>query len=231
MSGELWKKLLDGLVVSLPQLQGCVLIDPGLDQCILELVATHGVIGGHVTAEGDIITLPALDRLRGALRLMFVADTKLRTKGFESVVWSLTNEASLKKRKSLVHGIHAEKAADLFIVDQITSAVNSHVPVSHTSVETTEVLNLQSILASSPLDVALRKSSAQQLAIILQGMRNRCRQFNKNEEQQCCNIHNITMLSDKWLLKASVILKFFTVIVRKGDCKHNLAVAVNFKQN
>ena len=194
MSGELWKKLLDGLVASLPQLQGCVLIDPGLDQCILELVATHGVTGGHVSAEGDIITLPALDRLRGALRLMFVTDSKLRTKGFESVVWSLTNEASREKRKSLVHGIHAEKAADLFIVDQITSAVNAHVPVSHTSVETSEVLNLQSILASSPLDVALRKSSAQQLAIILQGMCNRYQRFNENEEQQCCNIHNITIL-------------------------------------
>ncbi|CAH3027837.1 unnamed protein product, partial [Porites evermanni] len=168
MSGELWKKLLDGLVVSLPQLQGCVLMDPGLDQCILELVATHGVTGGHVSAEGDIITLPALDRLRGALRLMFVTDSKLRTKGFESVVWSLTNDASREKRKSLVHGILAEKAADLFIVDQITSAVNAHVPVSHTSVDTSEVLNLQSILASSPLDVALRKSSAQQLAVILQ---------------------------------------------------------------
>ena len=166
----MWKKLLDGLTASLPQLQGCVLVDPALDQCILELVATQGATGGHVTAEGDIITLPTLERLRGALRLMFVKDSKLRSKAFESVVWNLTNEASGEKRQSLLHGIHADNAADLFIVDQITSAVHAHAPVSHTSVDKSEVLNLQSILSSSPLDVALRKSSAQQLAIILQGM-------------------------------------------------------------
>ena len=169
MSGELWKKLLDGLIASLPQLQGFVLVDPALDQCILELVATQGATGGHVTAEGDIITLPRLERLRGALRLMFVNDSKLRSKAFESVVWNLTDEASSEKKQILLHGIHAENAADLFIVDQITSAVHAHAPVSHTSMDKSEVLNLQSILSSSPMDVALRKSSAQQLAIILQG--------------------------------------------------------------
>ena len=169
MSGELWKKLLDGLVASLPQLQGSVLVDPALDQCILELVASHGATGGHVTAEGDIVTLPTLERLRGALRLMFVRDSKLRRKAFESVVWQLTNQASSEKRQSLFQGILADNAADLFIVDQLTSSVHAHAPVSHTTVDKTEILNLQSILSSLSLDVALRKSSAQQLAIILQG--------------------------------------------------------------
>lgn len=169
MSGELWKKLLDGLIASLPQLQGSVLVDPALDQCILELVASQGATGGHVTAEGDIITLPTLERLRGALRLMFVNDSKLRSKGFASVVWHLTKEASSEKRQSLFHGFHADNAADLFIVDQLTSAVHAHAPAAHTSVDKSELLNLQSILSSSSLDVALRKSSAQQLAIILQG--------------------------------------------------------------
>lgn len=169
MSGELWKKLLDGLIASLPQLQGSVLVDPALDQCILELVASQGATGGHVTAEGDIITLPTLERLRGALRLMLVKDPKLRSKGFESVVWHLTNEASSKKRQSAFHGIHTDNAADLFMVDQLTSSVHAHAPASHASVDKSEILNLQSILASSSLDVALRKSSAQQLAIILQG--------------------------------------------------------------
>ena len=173
MSGELWKKLLDGLIASLPHLQGCVLVDPALDQCILELVATQGATGGHVSAEGDIITLLALERLRGALRLLFVNDSKLRSRAFESVIWSLTNEASGEKKQSLFLGLHTENSADLFIVDQITSAVHAHAPASHTSVDKTEVLNLQSILSSSPLDVTLRKSSAQQLAIILQGMHNK----------------------------------------------------------
>lgn len=172
MSGELWKKLLGGLIASLPQLQGSVLVDPALDQCILELVASQGSTGGHVTAEGDIITLPTLERLRGALRLMFVKDPKLRSKGFESVVWHLTNEASNEKRQSIFRGIHADNAADLFIVDQLTSSVHAHVPASHTSMDKSEILNLHSILSSSSLDVALRKSSAQQLAIILQGRKN-----------------------------------------------------------
>lgn len=169
MSGELWKKLLDGLITSLPQLQGCVLVDPALDQCILELVATQGATGGHVTAEGDVITLPTLERLRGALRLMFVKDAKLRSKAFESVIWNLTNEASGKKKQSSIPGIHVDNGADMFIVDQFTTAVHAHAPVSHTSVDKSELLNLQSILSSSSLDIALRKSSAQQLAIVLQG--------------------------------------------------------------
>ena len=172
MSGELWKKLLDGLVASLPQLQGSVLVDPILDQCILELVASRGVTGGHVTAEGNIITLPTLERLRGTLRLMFIKDPKLRSKGFESVVWHLTNEASNEKRQSVFHGIHTDNAADLFVVDQLTSSVHAHAPVSHTSMAKSEILNLHSILSSSSLDVTLRKSSAQHLAIILQGRYN-----------------------------------------------------------
>lgn len=174
MSGEMWKKLLDGLIASFPQLQGCVLVDPALDQCILELVATQGATGRHVTAEGDIITLPRLERLRGALRLMFVKDAKLQSKAFESVIWNLTNEASEGKKPSLIDGMHAENGADLFTVDKITTAVHAHGPVSHTSMDNTEVLNLQSILSSSAMDTALRKSSAQQLAIVLQGMLGAC---------------------------------------------------------
>lgn len=170
MGGDLWKKLLIGLIPSLPHLQGCVLIDPTLDQCILELVATNGAIGGHVTAEGDTITLPTLEKLRAALRLMFVKDAKLRSKALGSVIWNLTNEANCKKKQSILHCIHSEKGEDLFIVDQITTAIHTHVPVSHTGVVKSELLNLQSILSSSPMDVAVRKSSAQQLAIILQGM-------------------------------------------------------------
>ena len=169
MSGELWKKLLHGLIPSLPQLQGSVLVDPTLDQCIQELVAANGVTGGHVTAEGDTITLPTLERLRGALRLMFVKDAKLRNKAFDSVIWNLANEANGKKKQLFVHGSHIEKGEDLFIVDQVTTAVHSHLPVSHTSVDKSQILNLLSILSSSPMDVAVRKSSAQQLAIILQG--------------------------------------------------------------
>ncbi|XP_068721388.1 rotatin-like isoform X1 [Montipora capricornis] len=168
MSGELWKKLLHGLIPSLPQLQGSVLVDPTLDQCIQELVAANGVTGGHVTAEGDTITLPTLERLRGALRLMFVKDAKLRNKAFDSVIWNLANEANGKKKQLFVHGSHIEKGEDLFIVDQVTTAVHSHLPVSHTSVDKSQILNLLSILSSSPMDVAVRKSSAQQLAIILQ---------------------------------------------------------------
>lgn len=173
MSGELWKKLLDGLIASLPQLQASILVDPALDQCILELVASRG--GGHVTAEGDIITLPSLERFRGALRLMFVKDSKVRSKAFESVVWQLTNQANSERRKSSFQGILADNAADLFMVDQLTSAVHAHAPTTHTSVDKTEILNLLSILSSPSLDVGLRKSSAQQLAIILQGKKMFCK--------------------------------------------------------
>ena len=169
MSGELWKKLIYGLIPSLPQLQGSVLVDPTLDQCILDLVATNGATGGHVTAEGDTITLPMLERLRSTLRLMFISDTKLRSKAFESVLWNLTNEANNKKKQIFIHGSQAEKGEDLFLVDQTTTSVHSHVPVSHASVDKNEALNLLSILLSSPMDVTVRKSSAQQLAIILQG--------------------------------------------------------------
>lgn len=175
MSGELWKKLLDDLIASLPQLQGSILVDPALDQCIVELVASRGVTGGHVTAEGDIITLPSLERFRGALRLMFVKDSKVRSKAFESVVWQLTNQANSERRKSSFQGILADNAADLFKVDQLTSAVHAHAPTTHTSVDKTEILNLLSILSSSSLDVGLRKSSAQQLAIILQGKKMFCK--------------------------------------------------------
>lgn len=175
MSGELWKKLLDGLIASLPQLQGSILVDPALDQCILELVASRGATGGHVTAEGDIITLPSLERFRGALRLMFVKDSKVLSKAFESVVWQLTNQANSERRKSSFQGILADNAADLFMVDQLTSAVHAHAPTTHTSVDKTEILNLLSILSSSSLDVGLRKSSAQQLAIILQGKKMFCK--------------------------------------------------------
>ena len=170
MSGELWKKLLDGLIASLPHLQGCIQYDPTLSQCILELAASNGLTGAHVAADGDIITLPALERFRGALRLMFIKDPHVRNKAFEYVVWNLTNEARGEKRKICVGGSWREDAADMFIVDHVTCAVHAHVPGSHSSVDHQELLQLWSILSSSSLDVALRKSSAQHLAIILQGL-------------------------------------------------------------
>ena len=167
MSGELWKRLLDAIMVPLPLLQGCTGADTSLDQCLLEIVSSRG---NHVTAEGDLICLPVLERYRGTLRFMFVKDPKIRAKAFECLVLYLSKEDGHGSTQHLFRGsLSSQNLSDMFIADALTCAVYSHSPVSHPTVNSEEIHKLYSIFSSRSMEVGLRKSSAQQLAIILQG--------------------------------------------------------------
>jgi hypothetical protein len=115
------------------------------------------------------MTLKPLEQLRGALRLMFLPNPNIRTQGLAAVVGHLTSDKTRSWGQRLFSSRQTENLRDLFFVDQLTSTMNSHAPVSHPSVERAEVIKLLSIYSSKTMDWNIRKSAAEQLAIILQG--------------------------------------------------------------
>lgn len=169
MSSQLWKRLLNAITPTLPFLEGYIGTHPTLDQSILELVLSSPATSGQITADGEVMTLKAQDQLKGALRLMFLKNPSIRTQGLAAVVGHLTSDKTKAWGERLFRSRQTENLRDIFLVDQLTSTMNSHVPMSHPSVEKAEIVKLWSIYSSKSMDWNIRKSAAEQLAIILQG--------------------------------------------------------------
>lgn len=170
MRTQLWRRLLDVIIPSLPHLGGYIGTHPTLDQCLLEIIASTGAMdSGLVTADGQVMSLQPLQQLRAALRLLFKQDPNLRTQGLAVIVGHLTSDKTKTWGQRLFQSRQSENLRDLFVVDQLTSTMHSHTPVSHPSVEKTEINKLWSIYSSKHMDWSIRKSAAEQLSIILQG--------------------------------------------------------------
>jgi len=171
MRSQLWKRLLETIIPSLPHLVGCIGTHPTLDQCLLEMIASTGTMdSGLVTADGQVMSLQPLQQLRAGLCLMFKKDPNLRTQGLAVIVGYLMSDKTRAWGQRLFQSRQSENLRDLFVVDQLTSTMHSHTPVSHPSVEKAEIIKLWSIYSSNNMDWGIRKSAAEQLSIILQGI-------------------------------------------------------------
>ena len=171
MSSRLWKKLLDDILTSLPYLQTHLGKRSKLATCLMGLLAPPGESLHCLTAEGEVIPFSEFERLRGSLRCMFHRDKMVRAKGYGYLIRRLLDEDARSKRDFVYPSGKLENSADLFILDTFASgAVRSHRSTKHAGFDDERIRKLFNIVATETTEVSLRRSSGEQLALLMEGI-------------------------------------------------------------
>ncbi|XP_015710680.1 rotatin isoform X1 [Coturnix japonica] len=153
-----WNKFLEALHPIIPVLQGYADTKDELGNCILTLSETS-------SDKGDGI-LPRTSRLRAALRLLFSKKHLVRSVALKHLLFHLLNEEGASLKRPCLHGSVFTSISNLFVIEGAIELKLDDKMESIFKVETIE--KLYDILTSDAVDIVLRKSAAEQLAIILQ---------------------------------------------------------------
>uniref|UniRef100_A0A669P618 Rotatin n=1 Tax=Phasianus colchicus TaxID=9054 RepID=A0A669P618_PHACC len=154
-----WNKFLEALYPIIPVLQGYADTKDELGNCILTLSETS-------SDKGDGI-LPTATRLRAALRLLFSKKHLVRSMALKHLLFHLLNEEGASLKRPCLHGSMFTSISNLFIIE---GAIELKLGDKMESIFKVEIIEkLYDILTSDAVDIVLRKSAAEQLAIILQG--------------------------------------------------------------
>ncbi|XP_067393592.1 rotatin [Emydura macquarii macquarii] len=158
MTALIWNKFIEALYPIIPILQGYADTEETLGNCILSLSETTSDKG-----EG---LLPRTTRLRAALRLLFSKKQLVRSVALKHLTFHLMSEEGASLKRPLLHGSVLSNVPNLFIVERPIELKLDDTRESVFKVETVE--KLYGILTSDTIDLVLRKSAAEQLAIIMQ---------------------------------------------------------------
>lgn len=165
----MWRKLLDDLVTSLPFLQMYLDKRSKLGTCLLGLLAPPGKSPHSLTADGEIVPFSQFERLRGWLRCMFLKEKTLRAKCYGYLIHRLV-EQDVKSKCEMVYPSGAlENSCELFIIETFAASVRLHRSSKHANFDEDRMRKLLDILATETNELSLRKSSAEQLAVLMQG--------------------------------------------------------------
>ncbi|XP_066479673.1 rotatin [Tiliqua scincoides] len=157
MAAVTWNKFIEALYPVLPILQGYADTEGSLGNCILALSET--------TADKEGI-LPRTTRLRAALRLLFSKKPLVRSIALKHLMFHLTIEDGANLKRPLLLGSVIPSVPNLLIVEKPIELKLDDTRESVFKPETIE--KLYDIFISDTIDVALRKSAAEQLAVIMQ---------------------------------------------------------------
>ncbi|NXN95779.1 RTTN protein, partial [Rhinopomastus cyanomelas] len=156
-----WNKFIEALCPVIPVLQGYADTKDVLGNCVLTLSET-------TSDEGDGI-LPRTTRLRAALRLLFSKKHLVRSRALKHLTYHLLNEEGANMKRPSLHGRVLSNISNLFLIER---------PIELKVDDKTELVfkaetiqKLYDILTSDAVDIALRKSAAEQLAIIVEDIR------------------------------------------------------------
>ncbi|KAK1192717.1 RTTN protein, partial [Pygoscelis papua] len=153
-----WNKFIEALCPIIPVLQGYADTKDTLGNCILTLSET-------TSDKGDGI-LPRTTRLRAALRLLFSKKQLVRSIALKHLTFHLLNEEGANLKRPHLHGSVLSSISNLFIIERALELKLDDKAESIFKAETVE--KLYDILTSDAVDLVLRKSAAEQLAIILE---------------------------------------------------------------
>ncbi|NWX99551.1 RTTN protein, partial [Nothoprocta ornata] len=153
-----WNKFIEALYPIIPVLQGYADAKDTLGNCILTLSETTSDKGEGI--------LPRTTRLRAALRLLFSKKQLVRSVALKHLSFHLLNEEGANLKRPHLHGSVLSSISNLFIVERAIELKLDDKTESVFKAETVE--KLHGILTSDAVDLVLRKSAAEQLAIILQ---------------------------------------------------------------
>ena len=133
------------------------------------LLAPPGESPHSLTADGEVVPFSQLERLRGSLRCMFLRDKMVRAKGHGYLIRRLVDEDSKLNRDFAYPSGGLENSSDLFIVETFATFVRRHRSTKHANFDSEKIRQLFDIVVKETTEVSLRKSSAEQLAVLMQG--------------------------------------------------------------
>ncbi|NXY43089.1 RTTN protein, partial [Ceuthmochares aereus] len=153
-----WNKFIEALCPVIPVLQGYADTKDKLGNFVLTLSETTSDKGEGI--------LPRTTRLRAALRLLFSKKQMVRSVALKHLTFHLLNEEGANLKRPHLHDSVLSSVSNLFVVERTIELKLDDKIESIIKAETIE--KLYDILTSAAVDLALRKSAAEQLAIILE---------------------------------------------------------------
>ncbi|KAI1243255.1 Rotatin, partial [Lamprotornis superbus] len=153
-----WNKFIEALCPVIPVLQGYADTRDTLGKCILSLSETTSDKGEGI--------LPGTPRLQAALRLFFSKKQLVRSVAAKHLAFHLLSEEGANLKRPCLDGNVLSSISNLFVIEGAMELKLDDKMNSIIKAETVE--KLYDILTSDAVDLALRKSAAEQLVVILE---------------------------------------------------------------
>ncbi|NXB78861.1 RTTN protein, partial [Donacobius atricapilla] len=153
-----WNKFIQALCPVIPVLQGYADTKDTLGKCILSLSETTSDKGEGI--------LPRTPRLQAALRLLFSKKQLVRSGAAKHLAFHLLNEQGANLKRPCLDSNVLSSISNLFIIERAMELKLDDKMNSIIKAETVE--KLYDILTSDAVDLVLRRSAAEQLAVILE---------------------------------------------------------------
>lgn len=158
MTAASWSRFNEALYVVIPVLQSYAGTDNVLGNCVL-------LISEASADKGDeVLSLTA--RLRAALRLLFTKHHTMRKAAVQHLLPHLTSAEGAGTSRPALDTSTLSSLPDIYIVNKSVDIKLNTPDKSYVKVES--VNKLYNILTSETVDVVLRRSAAEQLAVVLQ---------------------------------------------------------------
>ncbi|KAK1337526.1 hypothetical protein QTO34_002157 [Cnephaeus nilssonii] len=161
MTALTWNRFIESLCPVIPVLQGYADPEDPLGNCILLL--------SKASSEGGEGVLPATTRLKSMLRLLLVKKPSVRSLALKLLVCHLTREEGAERKRPAMDARVLAKATNLFIVKKPIELKLDDRRELIIKLETVE--KVYEIFISDDIDLVLRKSAAEQLAVIMQDIK------------------------------------------------------------
>ncbi|XP_071660387.1 rotatin isoform X2 [Patagioenas fasciata] len=161
MAALTWNKFIEALCPVIPVLQGYADTKDTLGKCIFTLSETTSDKGEGV--------LPRTTRLRAALRLLFSKKQLVRSVALKHLTFHLLNEEGANLKRPHLHGSVLSSISNLFVTERAIELKLDDKTEPIFKAETVE--KLYDVFTSDAVDLVLRKSAADQLAIILEDIK------------------------------------------------------------
>ncbi|KFO38424.1 rotatin isoform X3 [Fukomys damarensis] len=161
MTALTWNKFIESLCPVIPVLQGYADPEDPLGNSILLL--------SEVNSEPGEGILPCTTRLKFILRLLLVKKPSVRSLALKLLAFHLTNEEGADAKRPLIDARVLSRVTNLFIVKKPIELKLDDRRELVIKMETVE--KVYGVFTSDDVDLALRKSAAEQLAVIMQDIK------------------------------------------------------------
>ncbi|XP_061421634.1 rotatin isoform X1 [Lethenteron reissneri] len=158
MCAATWGQLLEALTPVLPVLQGFAGEEGALGSAIVNLSETESQSG-----EGPI---PRTDRLRASLRLLLAKQLPVRSAGVQQLAWHLVSEEQAGHKRPHLPGTVLAGEPNLLIPDVPLRPDTE--TIGKSVFKEDAVCKVYGIFMSEAVDLAVKKSAAEQLTIMMQ---------------------------------------------------------------
>ncbi|XP_019489896.1 PREDICTED: rotatin [Hipposideros armiger] len=161
MTAQTWTKFIEALCPVIPVLQGYADTEDPLGNCILLL--------SKASSEGGEGVLPWNTRLKSMLRLLLVKKPSVRSLALKLLACHLTGEEGADRKRPSIDARVLSRVINLFIVKKPIELKLDDRRELIIKLETVE--KVYEIFISDDIDRVLRKSAAEQLAVIMQDIK------------------------------------------------------------